>query len=434
MDFPFAKKDGAQPAAAEDDSAYIDTAALRIGMHVQLDLSWLEHPFPTSSFKIRTAEQLETLRGLKLKKVRWSPALSDPIDAATPSATEAIEATDTTPAPIVARGPVPDAGEAQRRTIAQCQKALGEAARKVRQMSKTLHAQPEKTREEGALLVQQIADEMLGEADLTIRLMADKIGNESVYHHALNVTLLSLMLARALKAPRPVIELIGLGALFHDIGKFELPDRITRATAPLTRAEASLLETHTAHGVTLGKKMGLSPEALHIIGQHHELVDGSGYPRKLKGPDISLPARIVAVVNAYDNLCNALDPQATMTPHEALALLFGRRRAQFDERVLSTFVRCMGIYPPGTVVALSNERLGIVVSVNSTQPLKPTVMLFDPTVRRERAPLLDLQDEPDLSIVKTLRPLDLPQITREYLMLGAKATYYFSTETTTAAR
>jgi len=261
-----------------------------------------------------------------------------------------------------------------------------------------------------------------------MRLMADQAGGESLYHHALNVTLLSLMLARALKAPKPVIELIGLGALFHDIGKFEIPDRITRATQPLNRAETALLETHTTQGVTLAQKLGLSAEVVQIIAQHHEMADGSGYPKKLKGNDISLPTRIVAVVNAYDNLCNALNPQTTMTPHEALALLYGRRRSQFDEKVLSAFVRCMGVYPPGTMVRLSNERLGVVVAVNSTQPLKPTLMLFDPTVKREAAPLLDLEDEPDLAIIKSLRPQELPEMTRSYLSLGTRTTYYFSAE------
>jgi len=408
----------------------IDPSALRIGMHVHLDLSWLDHPFPKSSFKIKTVEQITTIRGLGLSQVRWSPVLSDPLPDATPPTTP----NDGTPLPPVQetvatqRERADQAALQQRQTLQQCQKALGEAVRKVKGLSKTLHAQPAATRETGRALVHQLVSDMLVDADLAIRLMADQAGGESVYHHALNVTLLSLMLARAMQAPKPVIELIGMGALFHDIGKFEIPDRIARATQPLNRAENALLETHPTQGVELARKMGLSAEVTQIIAQHHEQADGSGYPKRLKGNEISLPTRIVAVVNAYDNLCNAMNPQATMTPHEALALLFGRRRSQFDDKVLSTFVRCMGVYPPGTLVRLSNERLGVVAAINSTQPLKPTIMLFDPTVKREAAPMLDLEDDPGITIVKTLRPQELPQMTREYLSLGAKTTYYFSTE------
>lgn len=415
------------------DDEYIDPSALSLGMQVHLDLSWLEHPFPKSSFKIKTIDQIATIQGLGLTRVRWSPAHSDPLPDA-PSPTDAATASGPAeptlpqgPPAAMAHGQVPPV-TAPRQTLQQCQKALADAVRKVKSLSKTLHAQPIETREAGRVMVHQLVGEMMVDADLTIRLMADQVGGETLYHHALNVTLLSLMLARAMQAPRPVIELIGLGALFHDIGKFDIPPRITRATQALTRAESALLETHTIKGAALAQKMGLSPEVAHIIAQHHERADGTGYPKKLKGNDISLPTRIVAVVNAYDNLCNTLNTQATLTPHEALALMFGRRRGQFDEKVLSTFVRCMGVYPPGTIVRLSSERIGVVVSVNSTLPLKPTVMLFDPTVKREAAPMLDLEEDPSVSIIKTLRPQDLPQMTREYLALGAKHTYYFSTD------
>jgi putative nucleotidyltransferase with HDIG domain len=417
-----------QPFDIHGDDAYIDPQALAIGMHVHLDLSWLEHPFPKSSFRIRTAEQIATIQALGLPRVRWSPALSELAQDSTVSPRADPEQASATPAVAAAPLDAPSRETAERQTLKQCQKALADAVRKVKGLSKTLHAQPIETRDAGRTMVQQLVGEMLVDADLTIRLMADQGGGESLYHHALNVTLLSLMLARAMQAPRPVIELIGLGALFHDIGKFEIPSRITRAAQPLTRAETALLETHTTQGVTLAQKMGLSAEATNIIAQHHELADGSGYPSKLKGSEISLPTRIVTVVNTYDNLCNAFDRQAAMTPHEALALMFGRRRKQFDDKVLSTFVRCMGVYPPGTIVRLSSERIGVVVAINSSLPLKPTVMLFDPTVKREAAPMLDLEDDPDVKIVKTLRPQDLPQQTRDYLSLGEKTTYYFSTE------
>lgn len=436
----------AAPEAPSQD-LYADLADLKVGMFVHLDLSWLEHPFPQSSFKIKNADQIATIRGLRLTRVRWSPHLSELAPEAVAPATAVPAAT---PAPVDEAGslaapgePVPAAEDPaavaaqlaqvtrsaeQRLSLQASQKALDEAVRKVKGFSKTLHTKPLDTREQARELVGYLADEMLAEADVAIRLMADQMGGESTYHHALNVTLLSLMLARALKAPPPVMQLIGLGALFHDIGKFDIPDRITRATGPLTRAESALLQTHTVKGLELGQKMGLSPEVMQIIEQHHEMADGSGYPRKLKGNEISLPTRVVAVVNAYDNLCNALNPMAVMTPHEALAMLYGRRRGQFDEKVLGTFVRCLGVYPPGSLVRLSDDRLAMVVAINSSRPLKPTVMVFDPTVPKETAPLLELEQAPGLSIAKALRPQELPQSVRDYLMPGLRTTYYFSAD------
>lgn len=381
------------------------------------------------------------MRGLRLKQVRWSPHLSD---LAAPAADAASAGPLAAPAaaPLSAPVPVPDEAaiaaaaqeeraERERRTMRDCQKALAEAVRKVKGFSKTLHAQPIETREQASALVDQLLQDMLAEAELTIRLMSDQLGSETAYHHALNVTLLSLMLARAMKAPPAALRAVGLGALFHDIGKFGIPDRITRATGPLSRPEMALLQTHPAKGIELAQKMELPPEMVQIITQHHEMVDGSGYPKKLKGQEISLLARIVAVVNAYDNLCNALNPQAAMTPHEALAMLYGRRRAQFDEKVLSTFVRCLGVYPPGSAVRLSDERIAVVISVNSTRPLRPVVMVFNPVVAKENALVLDLEATPEVSITKSIRPQELPQMTRDYLMLGARTAYYFSAERAT---
>lgn len=420
-----------------EEDAFIDPKELQVGMYVHLDLSWLAHPFPQSSFKIRAVEQIAIIRGLGLQRVQWFPRLSEVVATQPAASGDEMKAAPAVVAPSAAAvgvEPAQPAAEGARRLAAerassqQCQRALNEGARKVKALSRTLHANPAAAREQGQALVTEVVDEMLARSDLVIRVMADTAGNESAYHHALNVSLLSLMLAKVLQLPRPVIELIGLGALFHDIGKFEIPDRIARATGPLTRPETTLLQTHAAKGVDLARKMALLPEALKIIQQHHEHADGTGYPAKLQGSEISLPARIVAVVNAYDNLCNPLDARLALTPHEALALLWGRRRSQFDEKVLGAFVRSMGVYPPGTAVRLSDGRLGMVTTVNSTQPLKPWVMLFDPVGGRDGAPLLDLQGEDSLAIVKALRPADLPPLAREALALGGRVAYHVGSE------
>jgi hypothetical protein len=94
--------------------------------------------------------------------------------------------------------------------------------------------------------------------------------------------------------------------------------------------------------------------------------------------------------------------------------------------VLSTFVRCLGVYPPGSAVRLSDERIAVVISVNSTRPLRPVVMVFNPVVAKENALVLDLEATPEVSITKSIRPQELPQMTRDYLMLGARTAYYFS--------
>ena len=167
---------------------------------------------------------------------------------------------------------------------------------------------------------------------------------------------------------------------------------------------------------------------LRIVAQHHELADGSGYPKRLKGDQIDPLARIVALVNYYDNLCNPIDLAKAMTPHEALSLMFAQRRTKFDARALQVMIRSLGVYPPGSVVRLSNDALALVSSVNPVRPLRPWVTVFDPTVPRDEAIMLDLEQEPDINIAKALRPIHLPPEVYEYLSPRKRVTYYFDSD------
>jgi len=108
--------------------------------------------------------------------------------------------------------------------------------------------------------------------------------------------------------------------------------------------------------------------------------------------------------------------------------MYAQQRAHFDANALSVFIRCMGVYPPGSIVVLSNETIGIVVSVNSTRPLKPTVLVYDPAVPKEEAILVDLELEPDVTVARTLKPQQLPRPIFEYLSPRRRVTYYFDAE------
>lgn len=419
----------------DDNESAILPSQLCIGMYVHLDIPWMDHPFTFSSFKIKSLEQIELIQSLGLKRLRYAPAKSDS-EPLPHSDTAAAAATvpEAPPPPAPHDSPAFQAKRARlerlalhRERVVACERQLLSNAHTLRSMQQNLFARPEQTYKDASLLVESMADSMLMDADIAIHLMADKLGNDEVYHHSLNVTLLSMMLAKEMKAPAHGIRILGMGALFHDIGKVEIPDRILRKTEPLTKPELGLLQTHCASGVEIGKKLNLTSEALQVIAQHHEHVDGTGYPRKLQGAQMSLLARIVAVTNVYDNLCNPTNPAKAMTPHEALSTMYGQQRSHFDSVAMNTFIRCMGIYPPGTVVMLSNGTLAMVVSINSTRPLKPTVMVYDPAVPREEAILADLEQEPDVSISKTMRPQHLSPSALEYLDPRRRMTYYFDT-------
>lgn len=421
-------------------SVTVETEQLRVGMFIHLDLGWMSHPFPLSSFKITSAEQIETIRSLGLPRLRWSPERSDPLEGATqePSATLSMaDPGGTEPALAVALKPV-DAAQAARRTAAagldaqaaalrQCERQFTEACRDLRRINDAVDKAPDKAREDIDKLTRALLSKMLVDGELCVRLLGEPAGDR-MSAHAMNVGIISLLLARMLGLPETDLQDLGTGALLHDMGKAALPDRLRLPQEDFTTAEQSLYREHVMHGVAHGRRMGLSPGAMLVIAQHHELADSSGFPKGVPLDRMSMPARIVAMVNRYDNLCNAAVPARSLTPHEALSRMFAQSRTKFDVTLLNAFIRMMGIYPPGSVVQLSDDRFAMVMAVNAARPLKPRVLVFDNQVPVERALHLNLEDCPDLGIRRSLKGSQLPTRAAEYLAPRQRVTYFFDSE------
>ena len=420
---------------------------LRVGMYVQLEGGWLSHPFPRSAFRIASEDQLHSLRNLGLAHVHWLPEQSDPLpdspgaDAAVAAAT-ASSASSASSASAAAGSSAQDlsatgsdahsialearrhALAAQREAVLRCERLYGEAARHWREATANLGARPDAARAGSQALAQGMLDALTCEDDIAIRLVNGS-GGDRAAAHALNVAVISLLIGRTLKLSASELLDLGVGALMHDIGKFELPDRLRHLEEGFSSAETSAYRDHVAKGVAQGRRLGLSPGALAVLAQHHEHADGSGFPQKLNADRLSLPARIVAIVNRYDNLCNPPARIHPLTPHEAVSMLFSQGRKRFDASVLSAFIRMMGVYPAGSLVQLTDDRYAMVVGVNSSRPLKPRVLVHEPKVSRHEALVLNLESVPDLGIRRSLVAAKLPPAALEYLDPRPRVNYYF---------
>jgi putative nucleotidyltransferase with HDIG domain len=277
-------------------------------------------------------------------------------------------------------------------------------------------------RQAGAI-VGEMVETLLGAPGVVLHGITGKAAEDS-YFHALNVTVLSLLLGRQLGLDSEACHSLGLGALLHDIGKLEVPSKVLLKPEPLTRPEQQLLQMHTDFGLRMGHKLMLDDEVLRIIHEHHEHCDGSGYPRGLREAGIARLSRLVAITNHFDGLCNPLDPRQALSPHEALALMFKQQSERFDEVALKAFIRVMGIYPPGSLVQLEDERYALVLGINPTQALKPTLILYDADVPKQEALIVDLTQEPKLAIDRSLRPSQLPLEVLEYLSPRRNLSYH----------
>ncbi len=413
----------------------IDVSQLTVGMFIHLDLGWMSHPFPLSSFKIASSDQLLILRRLGLTQVRWSPARSD---LSLPPAPAAEAPADTSVAAEPGPGPSPEeiareahrkALLAQREALRLCEAQYGEAAAGFRVVMDAVPTDPHRARAEAEALTAALLDKMLVEGDLNMRLLNEAAGDRSTAH-ALNVCIIALLLGRAFGLSRDEMMDLGVGSLLHDIGKLEVAARLRHRDESFTAAETQAYQQHVAKGVAIGQNMGLAPAPLLIIAQHHEHADGSGFPQRINMDRMSTGARIVALVNRFDGLCNPLISSKAMTPHEALSLMFAQGRNRFDATMLNAFIRMMGVYPPGSTVQLTDDRYALVVSVNSARPLKPRVMVHDPKIHQDEALVLNLEDMPDLGIRRSLKPQQLPRAALEYLSPRARIAYFFDAVST----
>ena len=420
-----------------DETQLIAIDQVRVGMFIKLDLSWFQHSFPMSSFKITNEQQIKELHALKLKQIRYIPSKSDPApvqgsakpaNSAAPAATPAqnIEVFENM---IEAKRARFEKLKQQREEIARCEEKFVHAATVVKNIDKMIFSRPEETIKEAGKLVDSIAEVFLNGNDAVMHLIQQTAGSEELYFHSLNVSVLAMMLANEMKCTEGQIKSVGMAGLFHDLGKVNVPDHINKKTTPLTKPEQNFFELHPQYGVEVGQKAGMPKIVLEVISAHHEYIDGSGYPNKLKGDAIRMPTRIVTIANVYDNLCNHVDPNQSLTPHEALSSMYAHRRAQFDPTAMATLVKSLGVYPPGTLVRLSNDAMGLVMNMNVGLPLRPRILVYDDEIPKEDAIILDLSVESkDLTISACIRPGLLPRAIFDYLNPRKRVNYYVDSQ------
>ena len=403
---------------------------LKLGYAVKLPGSWMKHPFLSGNMIIETSQQLQIIRSLNLdyvlfypeksKKVEQPAELSDEDQASFNMA--ASEAQIKLQHEKMQRI---EQAKANRRDIQKTEKAYAQSLIQVKALMTKVNGRPLNAIEEASSLIGAMADVLLGADSLILHLISSSNKEqEGLYYHALNVATLSMMLAKNLKFSAADIKTVGMGALFHDIGKIKIPSQILRKTTPLSSPEENLLKMHTKYGVELVGLTDVFPlQAWPIIEQHHELIDGTGYPKGLKEAQLDKLARLVCVVNTFDNLCHPLDISKSRSPHHALSYMYRSMKGKLPELEMRVMIKMMGVYPPGTIVQLSDQRVGIVMSVNSDNLLCPNVMIYDADVPRLEAPVLTL--EPDkVSISKVLKIQSLPQQVAEYLNPRAQVSYH----------
>lgn len=403
---------------------------LKLGYAVKLPGSWMKHPFLSGDMIIETRQQLQIIRSLELEYVLFFPDKSKKVPQPPELAEDDLASFNMAASEAQVKMQQEkmrriEQAKAHRRDIQKTEKAFAQSLIQVKSLMTKISSRPLNAIEEASGLISAMADVLLGSDSLILHLISSaNKEQDGLYYHALNVSSLSMMLAKNLKLSADDIKAVGMGALFHDIGKLKIPTQILRKTTALTTPEENLLKLHTKYGVDLVGLTDTFPlQAWPIIEQHHELIDGSGYPKGLKDAQMDKLARIVCVVNYFDNLCHPIELSKARSPHHALSYMYRSMKGKLPEIEMKVMIKMMGVYPPGTIVQLSDQRVGIVMSVNSDNLLCPNVMVYDADVPRLEAPILTL-DNDKLGISKVLKIQSLPQHVAEYLNPRSQVSYH----------
>lgn len=354
----------------------VDSSQLRVGMYIHdLDCGWMEHPFVRNRFAITSEDEIRKIVGCGIRSVTIDCTRGlDVADA--PTVAEAEAATEAEVTAIAARPVAPlrttlaeefDRAVAIRRQAAGLVRTVMQDARlgKAIEMDKV------------APVVENITASILRNASALLGLSVIKNKDDYTFLHSVSVCTLLVAFCRSRKMDADTIYQAGIGGLLHDTGKALVPDEILNKPSRLTDEEFEIVRRHPKDGYDiLLRTSGIGAIPLDITLHHHERRDGTGYPDRQGGQDISELAQMAAIVDVYDAITADRCYHKGMPAAEALRKMYEWSKFHFNPALTQEFMRCVGIYPVGTLVLLESGRLGVVVEPHETSLLTPKVNVF----------------------------------------------------------
>ena len=388
---------------------------LKIGMHVSdLDRPWIESPFMFQGFDITTNKLLSSLQ----KECQFvyidtekSAGYKKPLAKGNNSTniSKGIEFVDTV---IMNVNDIHD--ESAEQTIKKGKQLHESTCDYVDGIFKTLNKGGKLDIDSVKIVVSELVETIITNPDTMIWLSHLKDKDEYTAIHSVNVCILSLTFGRMIGLSESELNILGLGALLFDIGKSKIPGDILKKTDSLSENEYLLVKAHAFLGYAiLDENKNIPLETLEIILNHHERLDGSGYPNCRRAEEISKLTRIVSIVDAFDAMTSDRCYKDAFQPQHALNEIYNMAPDKFDQDLVEGFIKCIGIYPVGSIVELNTGHTGVVVKLNEMNRLKPIVGLV---LNRKKEPyeaikMLNLSSDvwqkssgTKIEIVKILEP------------------------------
>lgn len=222
-----------------------------------------------------------------------------------------------------------------------------------------------------------ILDDLLQNKQMIGHLATISTHSPSMYHHSVNVAVLATAVGMSLGYNRQRLMELGIGAMLHDIGKLHLPEEMLKKQDRWSEEEREIAKQHTMHGFNLLRKQhDISLLSAHVCLQHHERLDGSGYPQGLHGKQIHEYAQIVGIADIYDSLTSPRPWRKRYMPQDALEFLLGSGGHLFEHTLVNAFIKHIAVFPIGSSVVLNTGEVGVVSRVDPDYSHRPTVRII----------------------------------------------------------
>ena len=382
---------------------------------VKLDRPWSETPFMLEGFRIRTADEIKLLgqyckhvyvdlgRGLDGASSRGERVMLDdlgefvdpkrtmsaPVRSGT---TDVVSATALPPVAVKYALASNFTDELPRTQVALAQTKFG-----VKHLIEALRNGQRFTLDAVKQAASTLEESMLRNPDPAMLLRTLNSDEPFSFNHCVHSAILAINLGRALGFRRQQIHELTIGTLLADLGKMRLPKELLRATRRLDRRESEIMKLHVKFGVEMVEDLGgLTPGVLDIVAAHHERFDGSGYPKGLRGGEISLLARIAGLADTFDAVTSERAYSTAIAPHEAVQELYASTIHVFQRELVELLIQVLGAHPIGSLVELSDGAVALVAALNRERRLLPWVMRLTAPDKTPlaRASLVNLAADP----------------------------------------
>lgn len=385
---------------------------LRIGMYVtRLDRPWTKTPFWRHKMRIESSEHIEALRACGVQFVEIDTEKGLDLAPQSSVRTTAPSATPTTEHSFL--HPPQPRGVSFEEEMSSAKEVYGQAKVVVAQAMSAARQDRALDVEAVSKVSERMVESVLRNKDALCSLSRLKSFDEYTFFHSVNVAILALAMGLHHEMSRDALSKLGLGALLHDIGKMRVPVDLLNAPRRLEESEREILKQHVMRGAEyLSQHAALSGEVFWPLLEHHERLDGTGYPAGRKRKDLSQSGLITGVVDIYDAITSDRVYHKGIPPFQAMRELHGLALdGHLDLHVVRGLTQCVGLYPVGSYVRLSTREIGVVSRLNHAEPLLPTLLLVSNGSAPYRPPKpFDLAQQPTQPLCYIVTPVDPRQL------------------------